>query len=60
LKGHGRDQHPYYESWLGRRGRETSDTFQFQQKPKTMVGTTKIFDTTKTMERMFIVEAQAN
>jgi len=37
-----------------------SDTFQLQQKPKTMVGTTRIFDTTKTMEKMFIVETQAN
>jgi len=63
LKGHGRDQHPYYGSCLWARGRgggETGDTFQLQQKPKTMVGATKIFDTIKTMKQMFINEAQVN
>lgn len=59
MKGHGRDQHPYYESCLGAKG-GGEDTFQLQQKPKTMVGATKIFDTIKTMEKIFIVETQAN
>jgi hypothetical protein len=31
-----------------------------QQKPKTMVGATKIFDTIKTMKQMFINEAQVD
>jgi hypothetical protein len=44
----------------GGRGGETGDTFQLQQKPKTMVGATKIFDTIKTMKQMFINEAQVN